>query len=241
MPADVPFDARDLRGVRQVGRPDVRRGETVSCDGTPTPWRGAGSSSRRTTPEPRRRGRRAARARPVRSTRCRSWSAPEAPRPAAQCRRSASISGAIPLLRMKAITTSMRSDDSISDRSWFHKFGSPRALVSRVVSSSGIRGCGIGADVPSGAGGPGSLRAPFPGRSAVICASISATISRASATPRTTRLSSGRSASARAINRPRCSAMRSAASAGSRASRLACARASSRRSRSSSTSVISVS
>ncbi len=50
----------------------------------------------------------------------------------------------MPLRRMKAMTTSMASADSISERSWLHRLGSPGALVSSVVSSSGMSGCSIG-------------------------------------------------------------------------------------------------
>ena len=58
----------------------------------------------------------------------------------------------MPLRRMNAMTTSIASADSISDRSWFHRFGSPGALVSSVVSSSGISGSSMAAAVPSGSG-----------------------------------------------------------------------------------------
>ena len=44
----------------------------------------------------------------------------------------------------------MASADSISERSWLHRPGSPGALVSSVVSSSGMSGCSIGCGVPSG-------------------------------------------------------------------------------------------
>ena len=40
--------------------------------------------------------------------------------------------------------------DSISERNWLHSVGSPGALVSNVVSSSGISGTPIGAGLPSG-------------------------------------------------------------------------------------------
>lgn len=56
----------------------------------------------------------------------------------------------MPLRRMKAMTTSMASADSISERSWLHRPGSPGALVSSVVSSSGVIGCSIGLGEPSG-------------------------------------------------------------------------------------------
>ncbi len=87
---------------------------------------------------------------PARSSRCRWSSAPGAGRSRSQWRRRASSRGAMPLRRMKAMTTSMRSADSISDRSWFQRFGSPGALVSSVVSSSGISGSAIASVLPSG-------------------------------------------------------------------------------------------
>ena len=51
---------------------------------------------------------------------------------------------------MKAITTSIPSADSISERNWLHNVGSPGAFVSNVVSSNGISGTPIWAGVPSG-------------------------------------------------------------------------------------------
>lgn len=56
----------------------------------------------------------------------------------------------MPLRRMKAIRTSISSADSISASSWCNNPGSPGALVSRVVSNSGISGWAIGCGVPSG-------------------------------------------------------------------------------------------
>ena len=41
---------------------------------------------------------------------------------------------------MKAITTSIASADSISERNWLHNVGSPGAFVSNVVSSNGMSG-----------------------------------------------------------------------------------------------------
>ena len=51
---------------------------------------------------------------------------------------------------MNAITTSIASADSISERNWLHNVGSPGAFVSNVVSSNGISGTPIWAGVPSG-------------------------------------------------------------------------------------------
>ena len=56
----------------------------------------------------------------------------------------------MPLRRMKAITTSMASAESISAPIWFSRPGSPGALVSSVVSRSGMSGSAIGCAVPSG-------------------------------------------------------------------------------------------
>ena len=56
----------------------------------------------------------------------------------------------MPLRRMKAMTTSIASAESISASSWFSRPGSPGALVSSVVSSSGMSGSAIGCGVPSG-------------------------------------------------------------------------------------------
>ncbi len=56
----------------------------------------------------------------------------------------------MPLRRMKAMTTSIASADSISERSWFQRFGSPGAFVSNVVSSNGVNGAVIASGVPSG-------------------------------------------------------------------------------------------
>ena len=50
----------------------------------------------------------------------------------------------MPLRRMKAMTTSMASADSISRSQLAPQAGSPGALVSSVVSSSGMSGCSIG-------------------------------------------------------------------------------------------------
>ena len=57
---------------------------------------------------------------------------------------------AMPLRRMNAITTSIASADSISERSWLQRLGSPGALVSSVVSSSGMSGSSIVPRLPSG-------------------------------------------------------------------------------------------
>ena len=51
---------------------------------------------------------------------------------------------------MKAITTSMRSAEWISVRSWLPTLGSPGAFVSSVVSSSGMSGSGMLSAEPSG-------------------------------------------------------------------------------------------
>jgi hypothetical protein len=49
----------------------------------------------------------------------------------------------MPLPRMKAMTTSIESADSISARSWLSRRGSPGAFVSKVVSSNGMSGSAI--------------------------------------------------------------------------------------------------
>ncbi len=68
----------------------------------------------------------------------------------------------MPLRRMNAMTTSMASADSISERSWFHRLGSPGALVSSVVSSSGMSGSSISSGCRRAAGA-GWRGAPTPG------------------------------------------------------------------------------
>ena len=124
----------------------------------------------------------------------------------------------MPLRRMKAMTTSMRSADSISDRNWFQRFGSPGAFVSRVVSSKGIKGWVMASALPSGrrprmacstiAGSTGvtegstSTRSPSRSRSA-----------RATSMATRARSASPTSDSARSISRLRCQAIRSGASA----------------------------
>ncbi len=148
--AHVPLEPADLRGVRQIGRADVGRREA-----------GLAMKEPRLRMQPRggrvvgdahlgteRRG--ARRARAPRSSRCTSWSEPAAAARAGSGARSASRSGAMPLRRMNAMTTSMRSAESISVRSWLPTRGSPGALVRSVVSSSGMSGSGIASSVPSG-------------------------------------------------------------------------------------------
>ena len=71
---------------------------------------------------------------------------------------------AIPLRRMNAITTSIASAESISDRNWLHSVGSPGALVSNVVSSSGISGTSRSAGVPSGPAPQDRVQASLPDR-----------------------------------------------------------------------------
>ena len=69
----------------------------------------------------------------------------------------------MPLRRMNAITTSMRSAEWISVRIWLPTRGSPGALVSSVVSSSGMSGSGIASGRPSGSL-PRTLRSTLAGR-----------------------------------------------------------------------------
>ena len=124
----------------------------------------------------------------------------------------------MPLRRMKAITTSMASAESISASSWLSRPGSPGAFVSSVVSSSGISGSAIGWAVPSGrrsriacSTSPGST-----GASDVSVSTNSASRamrSRATSIPTRTRSLSLTAARDRSIWRLRCSAIRSAASA----------------------------
>ena len=118
--------------------------------GRATPSRGGVSCWCRTRHAPRLRPLRGHRAHAPRSTLCR-WSlrrAPPARRPYGS--PSASSIGAIPLLRMNAITTSTRSADWISVRTWLPTPGSPGALVRSVVSRSGINGPAIASGLPSG-------------------------------------------------------------------------------------------
>ena len=70
--------------------------------------------------------------------------------PSRTCRRSASFSGLMPVNRIKAMTTSIRSADAISAWIWCPTRGSPGALVRSVVSSSGISGLGISSSCPFG-------------------------------------------------------------------------------------------
>lgn len=130
----------------------------------------------------------------------------------------------MPLRRMNAITTSIRSADATSARTWLPTLGSPGAFVSNVVSSSRMSGSSMTSAVPSGRRAvidrntdPGST-----GRSGVRSserarASTSsarrATRSRATAMATSTRSSSLTPSMARSTTRPRCSATRSATSA----------------------------
>ena len=98
----------------------------------------------------RRRARAAHRAPAPRSSPCRSSSARAAPAPPRSARGAPRSSGAMPLRRMNAITTSMRSAEWISARTWLPTRGSPGAFVSSVVSSSGMSGCGMTSRLPSG-------------------------------------------------------------------------------------------
>ena len=131
----------------------------------------------------------------------------------------ASSSGAMPLRRMKAMTTSMASADSISERSWLHR---PR-LAGRVGEQRGVeqrdeRLRRSAAAMPSGRR-RGWRAGPAPGRPAARCGSaVTSSPSRsrscrATWTPTATRSSSLTSASARSICRLRCQAIRSGASA----------------------------
>ena len=61
-------------------------------------------------------------------------------RPRLAVPRRASSSGRIPLRRMNAMTTSIRSAEPISARTWLPTRGSPGAFVSSVVSSNGMSG-----------------------------------------------------------------------------------------------------
>ena len=147
---NVPLETGDLGRVGEVRRARHRPSRSPSDGGRPMPWRGGGSCPGRTRCGRRLRARRAGRALDAPSTRCRSSSAPAVALPPSQWRARASSRGPMPLRRMNAITTSMASADSISERNWLHRLGSPGALVSRVVSSSGMSGSGIAAGVPSG-------------------------------------------------------------------------------------------
>ena len=121
---------------------------------------------------------------------------------------------------MNAITTSMRSAEGISASTCVPTRGSPGALVSSVVSSSGISGSAIASELPSGslASTLRSTSAGSTGRSgarpsAAVASMITPTRRRARAVPTATRSFRSSEAIARSSTRERCIARRSAASA----------------------------
>ena len=141
---DVPLQPGDLRLVGEVGGADVGGGEAGAPVEHPGLGVEAGAAEVVGDADLGAQVGELVEGPAARWSRCRWWSGPGAACRRSQWRRRLSSSGAMPLRRMKAMTTSMASADSISERSWLHRPGSPGALVSSVVSSSGMSGCSIG-------------------------------------------------------------------------------------------------
>ena len=136
-----------------------------------------------------------------------------------QCRRSASRNGLIPVRRIKAMTISMRSAESISVKICEPTRGSPGALVSRVVSNNGIVGAARISREPSGlkarieiSSSPTSTGCSTLNSETAVSATILSIKERTSLTPTSTRSLSARSFNARSRTEPKCIANRSAAS-----------------------------
>ena len=216
--ADVPFESGDLRRMCEVRRADVRGREPGAAMEHPRLGVQPGRARGRTRCARRRRGRRADRAHGAPSSRCRWWSGLATSGLPRNAGASASRSGAMPLRRMKAITTSIASADSISERNWLHNVGSPGAFVSNVVSSNGMSGTPIPAGVPSGLRRSTAWRTAA-GSIGIALRSIStsspsrSSSARATRRPICTRSASPTSSSARSTCRLTCHAIRSDASA----------------------------
>ena len=148
--ADVPLEAGDLRRVGQVRRADVSG--RVAARPVEHPGLGVEPRRRRVVGDPdlgAERGELVERALlgAVRVGRREHAERLAGLAVAAERRRRR---GRIPLQRMNAITTSIASAEAISARTSWATAGSPGALVSTVVSSSGVSGRSTTSALPSG-------------------------------------------------------------------------------------------